>query len=538
MRADREPGYTRLRNDAIYYLQLLFVSAVAENNKRIAKNTLMLYFRMLLIMGVNLYTVRVVLATLGAIDYGLFNVVGGIVTIFSFLSATMATASQRYFAFELGRKNYEQLKKTFSMTMTIYLMLGIIILVLAETVGLWFLNTQMTIPPERMDAARWVYQFTVLSFMMTMFTIPYNASIIAHERMNIYAWVSVLEVMLKLLIVYLLVIFSFDKLKLYAVLMFAVTSIITFVYRTYCKRKFDECNHSFYWDKGLFKEIVGYSGWNLFGALAGVFNNQGVNIILNIFFGPLVNAAQAIAYQVNGAINQFVLNFITAVRPQIIKYYAAGEKEEMLKLVFRGSKFSFLLLFILTMPVLLETNFIFSLWLREVPEYVILFTRLIIITALTDSLSHPLMSVAQATGKIKKYTSIVGGLMVLNLPISYLFLKLDYPPQTVFFLTIINSNVCLFSRLILLKKMVDFPVMGYIYRVMLPLLLTAITAYSIPFLLINELTDGIIRFLIVGFTGLITAIASTYFFGLSKSEKKYLIKILRNKYISISTYVK
>lgn len=480
-------------------------------------------------MGVSLYTVRVVLSTLGGIDYGLYNVVGGIATMFGFLSNTMAVASQRFFAFELGRKNYEQLKKTFSMTMTIYAMIAVVILILAETVGLWFLNTKMTIPPERMETANWIYQFSILSFMMTMFTIPYNAAIIAHERMNVYAYVSIIEVSLKLLIVYTLVVFSFDKLKLYAVLIFTVTAIVTFIYRTYCRKKFEECRFSFYWNKALFMEIVNYSGWNLFAAVANVFNNQGIAIVLNMFFGPVVNTAQAIANQVNGAIKQFVQNFMIAANPQIIKFYAAGEKEQMLKLVFQSSKFSFLLLFMLTMPVLLETNLIFSIWLKYIPEYVILFTRLIVIAALIDSLSYPLMTIAQATGKIKKYTSIIGSIMLLNLPISYLCLKLGYPSQTVFILAIMSSSICLFSRLILLKRMIDFPIISYTYKVILPLLLVTIVAYVIPFLLTNELTDGIIRFFIVGFIGLIAAIISTYFFGLSQSEKIHIVNILKNK---------
>jgi O-antigen/teichoic acid export membrane protein len=485
-------------------------------------------------MAVNLYTVRVVLKTLGAVDYGLYNVVGGIVMMFGFLSGTMASASQRFFAFELGRKNYVRLKQTFSMTMTIYLMIGAIILLLAETIGLYFLNTQMTIPPERMEAAKWVYQFSILSFMMTMFTVPYNASIIAHERMNVYAYVSIIEAVLKLLIVYLLVAFLFDKLKLYAILTFSVTTLVTFIYRTYCNRKFEECRFSFYWEKTLFREIVSYSGWNLFGALASVFNNQGVGIVLNLFFGPLVNAAQAIAYQVNNAINQFVQNFMTAVRPQIIKYYAANEKKQMLKLVFQSSKFSFLLLFILTMPILLETNFILEVWLKNSPQYVVLFTRLIIVSALIDSLSYPLMTVVQATGKVKKYQSSVGGMMLLNLPLSYLFLKLGYPAQTVFYLAILNSITCLFLRLILLRKMIDFPIMNYIQQTIIPLLLIAVFSYAIPYLLVTEMNKGFIRFFVVGLVGLISTGLFIYIMGLSKDEKQYInsfIKKIKHKYL-------
>jgi O-antigen/teichoic acid export membrane protein len=499
----------------------------SENNKRIAKNTLMLYFRMLLTMGVSLFTVRVVLDTLGVVDYGLYNVVGGIVTMFSFLSGTMASASQRFFSFELGRNNIAQLKKTFSMTMTIYVMIAVLILVLAETVGLWFLNHKMTIPLERMDAARWVYQFSILSFMMTMFTIPYNAAIIAHENMKVYAWVSIIEVLLKLLVVYLLLLFSFDKLKLYAVLILGVTTLVTFIYRSYSKKKFEECNFSFYWNLSLFKEIVSYSGWNLFGAMAGIFNNQGVNIVLNIFFGPVVNAARGIAFQVSASVNQFVKNFMTATRPQIIKYYAAGEKDEMLKLVFQSSKFSFMLLFIISMPVLLETEFIFSLWLKKVPDYTILFTRITIITSLVDSLSPSLMTAAQATGKIRLYQIVVGGVMLLNLPISYVFLKLGYPPQTVFYLALVNSVVCLYLRLALLTRMVELPLRSFNISVIIPVLLISVAAYIIPIIFLNNVDAGFLRFIIICSTGMVSSSIAIYIFGLTKNEKLFLINAIK-----------
>lgn len=503
-----------------------------DNTKRIARNTLLLYFRMLITMAVSLYTVRIVFETLGVIDYGIYNVVGGIVIMLGFLSNTMTAASQRYFTFELGRNDLVKLKKTFSITMLIYIMVALFILIVAETVGLWFLNTQMTIPIERFEAAHWVYQFSVLSFMMTLFNIPYHASIIAHENMKVYAWVSIIEVGLKLAIVYLLLLFSFDKLKLYAILMFGATSIVTLIYRTFCIKKFIECRFSFYWEKSLFKEIISYSGWNLFGALAGAFNNQGVNIVLNIFFGPTVNAARGIAFQVNVAINQFVQNFMIAARPQIIKYYAKNEKDRMFNLIFKSSKFSFLLLFILSMPLLLETNFIIGIWLKEIPEYAILFIRLIIIVSLIDSLSYPLMTAAQATGKIKIYQLVVGGSMILNLPIAYLFLKQGYPPQTVFYISIINSGICLFLRLKLLKKMVDLVITNYFSKVILPMLTITILAYVIPFILVLENDKGILRFILVTFTGLILTGFLILTFGLSKSERKYIIQIM-NKYKQI-----
>lgn len=500
-----------------------------ENNKRIAKNTLLLYFRMLLTMIVSLFTVRIVLNTLGVIDYGIYNVVGGIVTMFSFLSSTMAGASQRFFAFEIGSNNFLQLKRTFSMTMTIYAMMAVVIFVLAETLGLWFLNTQMTIPANRMTAAHWVYQFSVFSFMMTMFTIPYHAAIIAHERMKVYAYVSIIEVTLKLIIVFLLVLFSFDKLKLYAILIFAVTAVVTVIYRTYCKRTFDECNYFFFWDKNLFKELINYSGWNLFGALAGVLNNQGINIVLNIFFGPVVNAARGIAYQVSATVNQFAFNFFTAVNPQITKYYAANQKKLMLKLVFQSSKFSFFLLLVLSMPVLLETNYLLTLWLKLVPEYVVLFTRLVLISVLIDSLSNALITSALATGKIKNYMMIVGGVLLLNLPISYVFLMFGFPPQTTIYVSIVISVICLFLRLILLRKMIGLSLQNYFAKVLMPVIYVAVIAFPLPYFLSFRLEESFVRLIMIGIVSLVASIFSIYFFGISKEERQFLIQQIESK---------
>jgi len=470
-------------------------------------------------MLVTLYTVRIVLNTLGVVDYGIYNVVGGIVVMFSFLSSTMSTASQRFFAFELGREDYLQLKRTFSMTVSIYLIIAIAVLLLAETIGLWFLNTQMVIPVNRMVAANWIFQFSILSFLVTILTIPYNAAIIAHENMKVFAYVSILEVSIKLLIVYLLVYFSYDKLKLYSVLMFATVCLITFIYRTICKRKYKECHFQFYWEKSLFNTLMSYSGWNLFGATAGVLNNQGINILLNVFFGPVVNAARGIAFQISTSVNQFVSNFITAVNPQITKYYAANEKDQMMKLVFQSTKLSYFLLFILSMPVLLETNFILLLWLKQTPQYVVLFVRLMIIAALIDSLSYPLMTAAQATGKIKKYQAVVGGMMLLNLPISYLFLKLGFLPQITMYISIVISIICLFLRLVLLRSMIGLKVKLFFKSVLFKVFSVSLISYIFPLLLLYRLDDCLLRFLFICISGLVTSIGSIYIIGLTMNER-------------------
>jgi O-antigen/teichoic acid export membrane protein len=500
----------------------------SEKNKKIAKNTLMLYFRMLLIMAVSLYTVRVVLRTLGVVDYGIYNVVGGIVIMFSFLSSTMTTATQRFFAFELGRNDFIQLKRTFSLSVISYAVISIIILLLAETFGLWFLNTKLVIPIERIGAANWIYQLSIFSFIVTILTVPYDAAIIAHENMNIYAYVSIVEALMRLIIVFVLLFFSFDKLKLYACLTFATTCVITFIYRTICKRKYEECHFKFYWNKELFKTIIGFSGWNLFGTIAWIMNNQGINILLNMFFGPAINAARAIAYQVNTAVNQFVTNYSTAFRPQITKYYAANEQIQMMNLIFQSSKFSFFLLLVLSMPVLLETNFILTLWLKSVPEYVVLFSRLVIISALVNSLSNPLITAALATGKIKQYQLVVGSVLLLNLPISYLLLKIGFPPQSTMYMAIIFMILLLGINLWMLKKMIKLSIYDYSKKVLLIVIVVCLAAYILPLFLMYLQKESFIRFLIVGSTGLITSLVTIYFLGLSVSEQLFFRQIIRN----------
>ena len=500
----------------------------SEINKRIAKNTLMLYFRMLLSMGISLYTVRVVLNTLGVVDYGIYNVVGGVVTMFSFLSGTMASASQRFFAFELGRRNYEQLKKTFSMTITIYVMIAVIILILAETVGLWFLNTQMTIPAERMGATNWIYQFSILSFMMTMFTVPYNAAIIAHERMNVYAYVSIIEVSLKLLIVYLLVIFSFDKLKLYSVLTFTVTTFVTLIYRTYCKRKFEECRFSFFWEKKLFKEILGFSGWNLFGSLSQISRNQGIDVILNIFFNPAINAAKALALQINNAILNFSNGFYTAVRPQIIKSYAANDNKELQNLVFMSTKFSYFLLFFLAFPFLITPSFILNIWLNKVPEYTPIFIRLIIIDMLIEATSNLVVTLAQAAGKIKLYQLVVGLSKMMIIPMGFLILENYNKPELIFYVMIGITIICNVSRIQIVSKIVAFDVKQYYRNIFSVLVLISLISYGGTVLLITylKITNPILSILIglIIYSILITRI------GLSKYEKNAIKNFIKNKF--------
>ena len=506
-----------------------FKQMPSDNNKRIAKNTMYLYVRMLVVMAVSLFTVRIVLNALGAENYGIRNVVGGVVTMFGFLTSTMNSATLRFFSFYLGRKDNQRLSEYFSMSFWCFASLAVVILFMAETLGLWFVKTQLVIPSERMDAAMWVYQFSIISFMFRIITIPYNAIIIAREKMNVYAIGGLVEVFLKLGCAYILYITPFDKLKVNAVLLCLSMCSIDVFYIIYCLKYFPESWVKKYWDKSMFKEVVNYSGWSLFGAISGVLRSQGINILLNIFFNPVVNAARAIAYQVNSHINQFVLNFHKAVQPQITKYYAAGEKEEFYKLIFRSSRLYFYLILLLSLPVLLETPFILTLWLKNIPENTILFTRLVIIIAIIDSMSYPLQSSISATGSIKYFQIVTGGLLILNLPVAWVFLKLGYPPESTMYVAMGISIIAQITRVYFSHYLSGLSVWDYIKRVLMPIVLVTVLSLPVPLSIKTFMSDGWLGFLSVTFLSLLSTAVIIAFVGVTKKERDMMIVVVRNK---------
>ena len=493
------------------------------NNKRIAKNTMLLYFRMMLTMGVSLYTSRVVLEVLGVEDFGIYNVVGGVVVMFSFLNSAMSSATQRYLSFELGRGNYKELKKIFNITVNIHFLIAFVIVLLAETLGLWFLNAKLNIPESRMVAANWVYQFSIATFFMTVISVPYNAAIISHERMNIYAYVSIFEVLAKLGVVYLIKILGGDKLAIYAGLLFVVATIVRIIYGFYCSRNFKECHYSWVWDKDKYKELLNYAGWNLWGNFAGVLMDQGLNMLLNVFFGPIVNAARGIAYQVNAAITSFVSNFQLALNPQIVKSYASDRKDYMQKLIFQGSRLSFYMLLILMLPVIFQTRLLMSWWLKDVPEYTVLFTQLVLINALINSLSGTLMTAAQATGKIKVYQSVVGGILLLNVPISYLLLKSGFDSDIVFYVLIVVSIVATFFRLLILERLNVLTVMSFLrYVVMRTVIVSLFVVCIIYYLLPYVQLQGVIQFIVHSILIVLITGVTILFLGLNQDERSWL----------------
>jgi O-antigen/teichoic acid export membrane protein len=490
-----------------------------ENNKRIAKNTGLLYFRMLFTMAISLYTSRIILSTLGIEDFGIYNVVGGVVIMFGFLNSAMASSTQRFLTFELGKSDSLRLKQVFSISVTLHVIISIIILVLSETFGLWFLNAKLTIPPERLIAANWVFQFSVFTSVLTILSVPYDAAIIAHERMNVFAYISFIEVVLKLIAVYLLQWFGLDKLILYAILIFFISLILRVIYGMYCTKNFKESHYYFFWEKKLFIEMTGFAGWNLMGVFAGIGYGQGVNILLNIFFGPIVNAARGIAFQVMGAINQLVTNFQIAVNPPIIKLYANRDDNNMYKLIFASSKFSFYLLLLFIIPLFIETQFVLSIWLKNVPDYTVSFTRLVLIDILICSLSGPLQILAQATGKVRSYQLIVSVILLLNLPISFLLLKMGYSPQSTFVVSIVLSGFALFARLLVLRRLTVFPIQLFLRKVVLTSLVVSICSLPLPLYLQNRIGDNLTQFLLVGFSTVFSLIFAVWFLGLSTSER-------------------
>jgi len=506
------------------------MNQISSDNKRIAKNTLFLYTRMILVILVTFYTSRIILKALGVEDFGIFTIVGGIVSVLGLIQSIMASAVSRFFMVELGRKNYVKLNEYFRLSIIIYSGMAIIIFILAETIGLWFLNNMLIIPEDRIIAAQWVYQFTVFSFITNILTVPYNSIIIARERMNVYAFIGLSEVIMKLIIAFLLFTVLYDKLKVYSILYFATVVVVFLVNYLYCRLYYQECRFSWFWSKAMFNEMMGYSVWSLFGSISAVARNQGINILLGMFFNPAINAARAIAYQVNEGINQFSNNFFTAVRPQITKKYASGDSLDMMNLVFRSSRLSFYLLFIFALPVLLETQYILNVWLDNPPLNTVLFTRIVVLTAVVDSLGYPLMTAINATGNIKNYQIITGGILILTLPISYIVLKMSYPPESTMYVALIISVAAQASRIFFMKILHNISVLKYVKDVLYYILMVFFLSSVVPLITHTILQYSNERFFIVMTLSIVNCFLVIYTFGITKNERIIINELLFNKF--------
>lgn len=504
------------------------LNQTSDNNKRIAKNTLLLYFRMLFMMVVSLYTSRVILNALGVEDFGIYNVVGGVVAMFTVISGSLSAAISRFITYELGKGDQSKLNKIFSASVTIQLLLSLIIVVLIESVGVWFLNAKMTIPADRVTAANWVLQFSIITFVINLISVPYNAAIIAHERMSAFAYISILEAIGKLAIAFFIMWSPIDKLIYYAILMCTVAVIVRLTYGHYCKKHFSECTYHFHWDKDILKQMFGFAGWNFIGASSVVFRDQGGNIILNIFFGPTVNAARGIANQVNTAITGFVQNFMTALNPQITKSYASGDGEYMMTLIFQGARLSFYMLLLLSLPVLINTHYILVIWLKIVPEHAVLFVRLILIFAMCESISNPLITAMLATGKIRNYQIVVGGLQLLNLPLSYLCLKTGFVPESILVVAIIISLACLFARLYMLRGMIGLSSILYMKNVFLNVLVVALLSAIIPYMLFCYMKETFFSFIIITLIAVLCTLVVEFYIGCNQKERFFVLNKVRN----------
>ena len=503
---------------------------VESDNKRIAQNTMFLYARMIVVMVVSLYTSRVILNTLGATDYGLCNVVGGLVTIVGFLNSALAGSTSRFLTFSLGEGNISKQKETFGASLTLHICIALLVLIVGETIGLWFFYEKMIIPEDRMTAAFWVYQFSIITTMVSFTQVPYNASLIAHEKMSIYAYVGLYEAISRLAIAMLVVVSPIDKLIFYGALILVNSVLVQTFYRLYAIRNFAECKYQFTRNKSLYKQLLGYSGWDLFGNLAVVCQGQGVNILLNVFFGPVVNAARAIAFQIQGAVMQFVSNFMTAVRPQVIKNYAEGNVERMYSLTFYTAKFSYMLMLALVVPICCEIKFILHLWLGDaVPENTALFAVLVLVTYTWRTFHIAALMPFHAIGNIKTGNVTIGSLMIASLPIGYVLFKIGLPAYSVFLVIFAIEIVGMFAIYWLIHNYEYFPYLDIFRKILMPSTAVTLLTVALPLFIIHFMEEGWLRLILVCVSSETTLGLSAFYIGLNKSERSRIISFAKSK---------
>lgn len=509
------------------------MSSIKENNKQIARNTIFMYFRMGITMVVGLLTSRIVLQQLGVEDYGLYNVIGGIITMFSFLNGSMVNTTSRFITVYLAKKDSLMLNNIFSMAFIIHLCIGILILILGETIGLYYLNNNLVIPEGREFAAHWLYQLSVISCFLSILYVPYNATIVAHEKMHAFAYISIMDVILKLAIVLLLAYSPFDKLIFYATLLAVISLIDLVIYFTYCKRKFIETKLKFYWNHLMFKEMMGFAGWALVGNFSFLFYSQGINLMLNAFCGPAVNAARGIAVQVEGVVKQFVSNIQMAINPQIIKSYATNEMERMYSLIFASSRYCFYLLYILSLPIIIEAEFILTLWLGKVPEHTVNFIRIILTTSILDAFINPMFTANLASGKLKIYHLRLSILMYSFMFVTFYSIKLSLVPESVFICLLIATVIGVIMRIYIIEKQIGLNKSLYITKVFWPVFLVIVTSLIAPIIFHLWLANDILRFITTSTLSVLSVAISIYFLGINATERKYALNYFKKKISNI-----
>lgn len=499
-----------------------------SNNKQIAQNTIFLYFRTILIMLVTLYTSRVVLNTLGVEDFGVYNAVGGVVAMFAVISGALSNAISRYITYGIGKGDKENLKIVFCTSVNIQIIIAIIIFILCEFVGLWFLNSKMNVPDSRLVAANWVLHCSLLTFVINLISVPYNACIIAHEHMNAYAYISIFDAILKLIVAFLLIISPVDKLIVYSILLLLSALGVRLLYGLYCGRHYEECRYMPIYDKHLFKEMMGFAGWNFFGNATSILNSQGINLLINVFFGVVANSARGIASQVEVAVNQFVITFTTAVNPQITKSYAQNDIQRMNYLVCKGAKFSFFLLLIFVIPLFFEADNILKLWLVNVPKNTVLFMRFALIGAMVTILGNTGYTACIATGNIKKYSIVITMIGCLNFIFTWVAYKLGASVEITYVIYIVVYAMVQVARLILMKQMLQFPIMMYIREVLWKITPPLILSLILPALLCTYMEYSIMRTIVVCFLSILWTCFCISLLGLTRGERITICNKLRS----------
>lgn len=499
-----------------------------SRSKLMIKNTIFLYMRMFVIMCLNLVAVRLLLKALGATDYGIFNVVGGVMAMLTFLSSSMSSAAQRFYAYSLGSNNDAELRKIFGVSITAFILIVLAMIILAETGGLWMVREKLTIPENRFFAANWVYQFSVVAFSVNMLCVPFIALVIASERMSFYAIVSVIDAVLKLAIILIIKESSFDKLIYYGGLYMSIAVVNFVVYLFFVYHRFRGIRILPMWDKKCFMHLFSYCSWYMFGSVAQVVRSQGINILLNIFFNPIVNTARGLAYQVNAAVNMFVTSFYQAVRPQIIKRHAANEIDSMKSLVINSTKMSYYLVLLISVPLLTMMPDILGLWLGDVPEYTVLFTRLVIITTMVETLGYPLSTAICADGKIKWFQIFTGSIILLNLPVSYVVLKLGFKPQSTMYVAIIIAVITHLARMWFYRRMFCLDFLSY-GKMLLGMLFTTILSLIVPMIAANNIPyHNFSALLLIILLNLVWTLFVTFAIGFNKHERSFALSIIKS----------
>lgn len=496
----------------------------STNKKRIAKNTFMLYIRMFFLMIVNLYTSRVILQALGVEDYGVYNAIAGFIAMFSMVSSAIAGAISRFITFVLGQGDKDKLKKVFSTAIIIQLTLAAIVVVLVEAVGVWFLNTHMTIPDGREVAANWVLQFALVTFVLNLWSTPYNAALIAHEKMAAFAYIGIFEGVANLIIAFMVMCSPFDRLIVYGALICLIALITRMIYNGYCKKHFDECIFNWTFDYKLFREMFSFAGWNFIGSISGLLRDQGINILFNVFCGPIINAARGLAIQVQTAVFKFSSNFYVAVQPQITKSYASDNVDESHDLVLRSSRFAFLLLTALIVPLITETDFILQLWLKEVPAHTTAFVQIILLCTLIDSLSTPLIYLMLATGNIKRYQIVVGLFNFINFPVAWIILYCGGSPELAQLSIIFFSLGALILRLSMLRPLTHFPVRDFMVSTVSRCLFIVTICFIVSLTISQKMDNGLSRFILNFSVTELTLGILLLTIGLNTGEKKFIFE--------------